>query len=303
MPDVTNAPTGVLCLGRTYCDLVFTGLPGLPVLGREVFADDIAVVPGGGAFITAAHLASLGCRAFLVSRLGLDPLSSGLESTLAGSGVDLAFLERAGDAGPQVTVAIVQPQDRAFLSRRAGHGRPATLEAALAARGVRHLHIAEYATLAEIPGLIAKAKGNGLSISLDPSWDDSLIRDPALIGACKGIDLFLPNVEEACAITRMDDPADALEHLSQHFPLVILKKGAGGAALAEGRSRLSLEAPRVAVVDTTGAGDAFNAGFLQKWLKGDDLQSCLAAAIDAGSLSVQAVGGATVLKRSDNPTA
>jgi sugar/nucleoside kinase (ribokinase family) len=300
MPDVMPpgpAAASVLCLGRTYCDLVFTGLNGLPVLGRELFAENVAIVPGGGAFITAAHLVGLGRPAALVTRLGTDVLSGGLEETLKASAVDLAFVERAPDAGPQLTVAIVQPQDRAFLSRRAGHGRPATLQAALSHPGVRHLHIAEYATLAEIPGLIARAKNRGLSVSLDPSWDDKLIRDPALIANCQGVDLFLPNLEEACAIARTDDPDRALDVLSRQFDQLVLKKGAAGAVLARSGECHELPAPRVEVVDTTGAGDAFNAGFIHAWLNGRDPRSCLRAAIEAGSLSVQAAGGATALRR------
>lgn len=293
---VPGASQGVLCLGRTYCDLVFTGLPGLPVLGREIFAQNIAIVPGGGAFITAAHLVSLGCSAFLVSRLGHDALSNGLETALAESGVDLAFLERAADAGPQLTVAIVQHQDRAFLSHRAGHGRPATLQAALSAPGIHHLHIAEYATLAELPGLVSEAKRLGLTVSLDPSWDEALLHHPAFLETCRGIDLFLPNMEEVAAITRSDDLEQAIALLSGHFPTVVVKKGAEGATLASGGERLSLAAPQVEVVDTTGAGDAFNAGFIRHWLRGEGQRSCLAAAIEAGSTSVQAAGGATALR-------
>jgi sugar/nucleoside kinase (ribokinase family) len=95
----------------------------------------------------------------------------------------------------------------------------------------------------------------------------------------------------------MDDEDRVLDHLSGHFPLVVLKKGAEGATLSRtGQPRISLSAPRVPVVDTTGAGDAFNAGFLHQWLEGRGDNSALAAAIQAGSLSVQAIGGATVLK-------
>ncbi|MGO4704618.1 carbohydrate kinase family protein [Microvirga sp. 2MCAF38] len=301
MPHVkptTDARQSVLCLGRTYCDLVFTGLAGLPMLGREMFADDVVVVPGGGAFITAAHLVSLGRKVSLVTRLGTDALSGGLEASLSESGVDLRFVERAADAGPQLTVAIVQPKDRAFLSRRAGHGRPATLRDALAAPGIRHLHIAEYATLHELPDVVAQAKEKGLTVSLDPSWDDALIRDPAFLDTCRGIDVFLPNAEEAAAITGLKDECEALDLLAHRFPVVVLKKGAEGASLAAGDECISLTAPPVRVVDTTGAGDAFNAGFLHRWLDGADCRSALAAAIAAGSLSVQAAGGATALKLS-----
>lgn len=293
----TGAGLRVLCLGRTYCDLVFTGLSGLPVLGREIFAENVAIVPGGGAFITAAHLVALGQRASLVTRLGTDPLSSSLEGSLAAVGVDLDYVERAADAGPQVTVAIVQPEDRAFLSRRAGHGRPATLTDALAAPDACHLHIAEYATLVELPDVVSQAKARGLTVSLDPSWDDALIHHPAFLDRCQGIDLFLPNAEEALAITSAAGPEEALDILSRRFPMVVLKKGAEGAVLADGQNRFRLDAPRVSVIDTTGAGDAFNAGFLHSWLKGKGNQASLAAAIEVGSLSVQAAGGTAAIRR------
>ncbi len=293
----SEAQQSVLCLGRTYCDLVFTGLSDLPILGRELFAEDVTIVPGGGAFITAAHLVNLGRRSALVTRLGTDPLSAGLQSALADSGVDLAFAERAADAGPQLTVAIVQSQDRAFLSRRAGHAHPITLEKALASSEVCHLHVAEYATLVEIPDLVAIAKGRGLTISLDPSWDETLIHDPAFLENCRGIDLFLPNAEEAAVIARTADVHQALDLLAACFPLVVLKKGSEGAMLARADQRFSLAAPKVKVVDTTGAGDAFNAGFLHGWLNGEDDCSSLTAAIEAGSLSVQAAGGATALRK------
>ncbi|WP_210493863.1 carbohydrate kinase family protein [Microvirga antarctica] len=296
MPDVSGgAVGGVLCLGRTYCDLVFTGLSGMPVLGRELFARDVAVVPGGGAFITAAHLARFGRSAALVSRLGTDPLSLGLDVGLLESGVDLSFVERAADAGPQLTVAMVQAQDRAFLSRRAGHGHPATLEAALDAPGMRHLHIAEYATLAEIVHLVARAKQKGLTVSLDPSWDEDLIYRADFLQTCQGIDAFLPNVEEMAALAGTTKIEQGLDCLTAHFPLVVLKRGADGAILARGGDRFVRTAPKVNVIDTTGAGDAFNAGFLHVWLAGGDGASCLEAAIAAGSLSVQASGGVSAL--------
>lgn len=134
-----------------------------------------------------------------------------------------------------------------------------------------------------------------MSVSLDPSWDDTLIRDPALIEKCRGVDLFLPNLDEAAAIAGTEDPHGALGYLADYFPVVALKKGADGTMLAKGVERYSLPAPPVGVVDTTGAGDAFKAGFIDAWLSGKDDRSCLEAAIAAGSLSVQAAGDATAL--------
>ncbi|WP_293812626.1 carbohydrate kinase family protein [uncultured Bosea sp.] len=291
----------VLSIGRLYCDIVFRGLDAMPRLGEERFAETVAIVPGGGGFITAAHLAALGTRAGLLARIGTDPLSGTLAPALADSGVDLRWLEHSSEAGPQPTVVMVQDGERAFLSRRAGSARPATLDAALADPAARHLHIAEFATLAEIPDLIEAAKRTGLTVSLDPSWDDDWIRRPDLIERAAGADIFLPNAAEARAIAGCEDLDQAGSHLTRHFPVVVVKDGGNGARLFQNATTFALPAPEGGpVLDTTGAGDAFNAGFLAAWLDGHSLQQGLAEGIACGTLSVRSVGGAgTRLHRAD----
>jgi len=287
--------SAVLSIGRVYCDLIFTGLGHLPVLGREIFADGMEIAAGGGAFIAAAHLAHASRKVALVARLGKDSLSTSVEEQVRESGVDLRFVEHADDAGPQVTVAAVVGQDRAFLTRRAGPALPATLEAAFDWDEARHLHIAEYATLHEIPDLVSRAKQKGLTVSLDPSWDPTLIYERGLLRACAGVDLFLPNLEEAEAITGSSEPEVAIRKLSLAFPAVALKGGAEGAWLMSKGRIIHAPAETVPVIDTTGAGDAFNAGFIDAWLDGATEDACLKAGIRFGSLAVQAAGGAKLL--------
>jgi sugar/nucleoside kinase (ribokinase family) len=290
---VTQVRDLVLSIGRLYCDLIFRGLDALPALGEERFAREVSLMPGGGAFITAAHLTALGGKAALLARIGTDPLSGAIMPALHNSGVDLRWLESAPDAGPQPTVAMVKDGDRAFLSRRAGPARPATLAEALASPIVRHLHIAEFATLAEIPDLVIAAKHAGLSVSLDPSWDDDLIHDSELVARCAGVDILMPNAAEARAIAGVEALDAAGERLSRHFPVVVIKDGADGARMFRGAGQVGLPAPQgVPVLDTTGAGDAFNAGFLTAWLSGRTDREALAQGIACGTISVGAVGGA-----------
>jgi sugar/nucleoside kinase (ribokinase family) len=138
---------------------------------------------------------------------------------------------------------------------------------------------------------ISAAKRHGLTVSLDPSWDDTLIREPAFLEHAAGADIFLPNLEEAEALTGLAEPGAALAQLASEFPIVALKCGGEGAMLAAAGQTLALPSRQVEVIDTTGAGDAFNAGFLHCWLNGAALADCLAAAIEAGTHSVQALGG------------
>ncbi|GAA5628212.1 putative sugar kinase YdjH [Brucella sp. NBRC 12953] len=286
----------VLSIGRIYCDLIFTGLQALPEPGREVFAADMKIAAGGGAFISAAHFAHQGRSVALVARLGTDSLSQGLVPDLTMEGLDLRFLEISDEAGPQVTVASVIGNDRAFLSRRAGTVQPSTLEEALGWENAKHLHIAEYATLHEIPGLIKKAKAAGLTVSLDPSWDEALIFNADFLTNCAGVDIFLPNSAEAEALTGESDASKALDILSVHFPVVALKAGAEGAWVRLADTAMHLPANKVEVVDTTGAGDAFNAGFIDLWMDGRCALDCLEAGVERGSLAVQARGGASALQ-------
>ncbi|TNM63981.1 carbohydrate kinase family protein [Aliirhizobium smilacinae] len=287
----TDKRSAVLSIGRIYCDLIFTGLSELPVLGRELFADDMQIAAGGGAFISAAHLVHAGRKTALVARLGTDVLSGDARRQIAKSGVDLRFVEHAAEAGPQVTVAAVIGKERAFLTRRAGAAIPSTLNDAFSWPEAKHLHIAEYATLHEIPDLVQRAKSKGLSVSLDPSWDAALIYDKGLLQACAGVDLFLPNLEEAEAITGSSDPETALRVLSSTFPHVALKGGAQGAWTISDGNMLHVAADSVPVVDTTGAGDAFNGGFIDAWLDEGSPLACLTAGIRSGSLAVQSPGG------------
>lgn len=288
----TSSRGAVISVGRIYCDLVFAGLPSMPQMGREVFARSMNPVLGGGAYIAAAHLVHLERPAALLACYGTDPLSEALAPQLEASGIKLDYLDRRVDAGPQVTVVMTGEEDRAFLSCRAGSAVPADFGAALAWDAAALVHIAEYATLMDRPELVAEAKEAGLTVSLDPSWDDTLIADPAFLERCAGIDIFLPNIEEALAITGRNDPVEALDRLASHFPIVAIKCGSKGAMLGAGETRLSLAAPQVRVVDTTGAGDAFNAGFLDAHLAERSWAQSLEAGIARGSLSVQSIGGA-----------
>jgi sugar/nucleoside kinase (ribokinase family) len=287
----------VISVGRIYCDLIFTGLDALPQPGREVFAQGLSVAAGGGVFISAAHFVHAGRSTALVARLGTDDLSRAIEHELLIDGLDLRFLERAADAGPQVTVASVIGDDRAFLSRRAGPALPVNIDAALNWDDAGHLHIAEYATLHEARDIVSRARKANLTVSLDPSWDETLIRDPQLLSRCEGVDIFLPNLEEAEAITGESEPQKALAHLARHFPIVVLKGGAQGAWVRSGDQEIHMPAPVVPVIDTTGAGDAFNAGFIDSWLDGHVLKIALSAGIQAGSLAVQAAGGTAILRQ------
>ncbi len=280
---IEPARGSVLCVGRLYCDLVFTGLSRMPTLGTEVFSEGLGLHAGGGAFITAAAFAALGRPVVLAATLPAEPFDNIVLHEARSAGIDTTPCQPADDGSePQITVAIVHQGDRAFLTRATGPALPAFDAAALKALGATHLHIGELRSLKEHPNLLDAARAAGMTVSLDCSWDDELTAADARL--IENVDVFLPNAEEEARLADLGVPADCA-------PLTVVIRGAAGAEVLSDGKRIAMPALQVPVVDTTGAGDAFNGGFLDRWLDGASLESCLRAGNACGAASVQRAGG------------
>jgi len=274
----------IICAGRIYCDLLFSDAPRLPSFGTETFAGRLEVFAGGGAFITAATFCALGRPAALFGTLPAAPFGPIVERDIAKSGVDFSRCAAADiGSGPQVTVAIAGENDRAFLSHRAGVAIPPLSEEGFS--GFGHLHIGELRTLCEHPELIAFARRSSMTISLDCGWDDELMTDPSgLEVLISSVDVFLPNDSEYAALL-----AAGLGFGEN--TLLAVKCGAAGAWGDAPNGPVHAETVAVAAVDTTGAGDAFNAGFISAWLAGDSMQTCLEQGNRCGRVAVSMRGG------------
>lgn len=274
----------ILCIGRVYCDLIFTDLPRMPTAGTEVFAGGLNVHAGGGAAITAGHLAALGHQSALAAFLPGQGFGDVVMRELQAVGVDLNLCQQEPDAcSPQLTVALVQNGERAFVTHRTGPAFPELPLPALTQTPPRHIHIGEAATLTDTPGLIELAKRLGATLSLDCSWDDNLDAK-TLARLLPEIDVFFPNAAEVDLLRRLRVPEPFCD-------LTVIKQGAAGAT-AHTRDATH-HAPAVAthVVDTTGAGDAFNAAFLGCWLQGGSIAEALQQANARGGQTVAQSGG------------
>ena len=279
----------VLCLGRLYCDLVFIGAPNLPVAGTETFANALCIDVGGGAFITAATLEALQRPVALMATIPAEPFGPIVRQDPLFGRIDSSLCHPAPPGvDPQVTVAMTTPGDRAFLSRRAGPALPNLC--AWHFDGVDHVHIGELRSLVEHPQVIPLARKAGATISLDCGWDEDLVQiGTELEDLFRAVDVFLPNDSEVALLQNAGiNPVAA--------PLTVVKSGTDGASLLRDGNTLRVASPSVPVVDTTGAGDAFNGGFIDAWLNGAQDQTCLEAAVASGSAAVQYPGGTGVLR-------
>jgi sugar/nucleoside kinase (ribokinase family) len=172
----------------------------------------------------------------------------------------------------------------------------ADVPAALLARS-RHVHVSAYFLLAGslgpgLAGLLADASAAGAATSLDTNWDPSgCWRDPHLPGAIATVDLLLPNEAEALAMSGASSLAAAVASLGLAGPRVVVKMGERGALCADPSGTCEVSLPAVTPVDTTGAGDCFNAGLIAGLLQGLPLPQAAALGCATGALSTAALGG------------
>ena len=286
----------VLVVGEVNPDLVLRG-EAFPAAGKEVLVEDCVMTLGSASAICAMGLARLGDPVAFVGKVGADPWGDYCIDTMLGAGIDATGIVRDPALKTGVTVSITSSRDRALVSFVGAMGalRAADVpDQALA--GAAHLHVSSYFLQAGLrPGLrslFARARAAGLTTSLDPGFDPSERWDGDLLETLAEVDLFFPNEVEIRAITRADAVPDALRRLAGGRARTVAKLGAQGCATLADDGRL-LQAPSYSVeaVDTTGAGDSFNAGFLHAWLARRPLEECLRWGAACGSLSTRGLGG------------
>ncbi len=287
----------ILVVGDVMTDIIVR--PHGPLVRGSDRAANIRSAPGGSGANQAAWLGHLGADVGLVARVGAADAAA-LEQSFRAQGV-APHLAPDPEYPTGVLVTLLDPDgERSFLTDRAANMRlntddlPATL-----LDGVEILHISGYSLFSEgsraaVLAFAAIARRKEIPVTLDAA-SAGFLREvgPAnFLAWTTGIETLFTNADEAQTLTGQTDPRAQLAALSAHFRVVILKRGADGAmALAHGEQPVSQPSPHVAAIDTTGAGDAFLAGFLATRLNGGSLQDCLAAAVALGARATTQLGG------------
>jgi sugar/nucleoside kinase (ribokinase family) len=286
----------ILVAGELNVDLILSGIGAMPVLGGEVLAEDFRQMPGSSSMICAMGLARLGEAVGFVGRAGRDERGEYCVHALSEAGIDVAAVRRDGDLATGVTVALSSRADRALVTFP---GSIDALEAAdvtdelLACAG--HLHVSSYylqrRLRPRLRELFARAHAAGLTTSLDPGFDPEQRWGDDIVGVLGEVDVFLPNRLEACAISGKDTVEAALRALTDGPACVVVKCGGEGCIALDGDEILHVPAFTVTPLDSTGAGDSFDAGFLHAWRRQLPLRECLRWASACGSLATRGIGG------------
>jgi sugar/nucleoside kinase (ribokinase family) len=285
----------ILVAGEINPDLILTG-DVAPVFGQvEQLIDEARLAIGSSSAIFACGAARLGLQVAFIGVCGDDIFGHFMLEEMQKRRVDVSNVIVHPGAGTGLSVILNRAADRAILTY------PGLISALRAEdisdnllRQARHLHVASYflqtALQGGLPGLFRRAHSLGRTTSLDTNWDPS--------GQWRGlgevlplVDVLLLNESEAKAIAHADNLASALGVLAEQSKLVAVKRGADGASLRTSAVSISVPSIAVDVIDTIGAGDTFDAGFIYGYLNHWPIERSLRLACACGAISTQKAGG------------
>ena len=296
---MAERPFDVITIGDTCVDLLVDLGPVLPQFGQvEQWVEDYHLEMGGSTCIFACQAARLGLRTAVLGKVGADTYGDLILRQLRQCGVQTHFIQVDPGLKTGLGVALCRPDgDRAILTYGGSLNAvtPSDVTDEFLASG-RHFHYGSFylqtRLLPHAPSIVRRAKELGLSLSLDTNWDPSGHWDGVLPEVLRQVDLFLPNENEALAITGAQSVEEALRRLLSLVPTVAIKLGPRGALVgsAAGTWHVPVE-PVPYIADTVGAGDNFDAGFVAGWLAGLPLPECAAVGNACGRASILARGG------------
>ena len=283
--------TRVLIVGDVIDDIVVTPLGN--VTRDSDTTSHIRATPGGSAANQAAWLAVSGVRVRFVARVGAADIARH-RSELSAFGVDAELIADPGAPTGTIVVMLDDDGGRTMYTDRGANQRltAADLPASLL-NHVDALHVNGYSLFADEPraavlSLIGEARRREIVVTADPSSSAYLeeLGASTFLSCTRGASVCLPNLDEGRVLSGQTEPRDVLESLRVHYPVVALKLGSGGVLVGEGNEVELIGPTSSTVVDPTGAGDAFCAGFLSSWLGGS---SAIEAARHGSTLAARAV--------------
>jgi len=288
----------ILFAGELNIDAIMGGVKQMPVFGKEILCETYREVPGSSTGNCACAAASLGLKTAIFSRLGTDRFGDIVLGALKKYDIDLSFLDISEDYHTGVTVSLSNDVDRAMITC---FGDTIDCfdaeEIPIDRANARHLHAGSFFLQPRVrkglAGVFEKARVMGMTTSLDAGWDEHGKWHDALDDVLLHTDFFFPNESEAEAITGESDPMRAAVQLAGLGCNVVVKLGGSGSIYCPKHSADAQLYPayKTRVVETTGAGDSFNAGFLYGYLNGMEIGDCMRMGNAVGALSVMRNGG------------
>jgi sugar/nucleoside kinase (ribokinase family) len=287
----------VIVVGELNVDLILNQIENFPSVGKEVLANQMTLTLGSSSAIFASNLSVLGSSVTYIGKLGNDNFGDHIINALRDKGVDTSNIIFSGDKATGATIVLNYMEDRAMVTYPGAMSELTILditdEALLSAK---HLHVSsvflQHGLKPDLVQLFKRAKGLGLTTSMDPQWDPAEEWDIPLPDLLPYVDIFMPNVAELKAFTRARDLETSVRFINKSANTIVIKDGNKGAYLCEGETFVHQPAfLNTNVVDSIGAGDSFDAGFIHRFIQGQPARKCLEFGALTGAISTTANGG------------
>lgn len=299
MRDLTPGRSRIIVFGDVFDDIVV--VPSGPIRMNTDTAASIRRAPGGSAANTASWLGHLGMDVDFVGTVGeADVRRHGDLLEAHGVTPRLAGARDLPTGAIVLLVSLDDGESRSMLTERGANG---TCDPRAVTDGLldaaTHLHLTGYSFIdardpAEITGLTRRALAHGVTVSVDPA-SAGFIADfgaSAFLDAIAPASVIFPNLDEGCVLTGLDDPREIAVRLGERFAVVVLTLGRDGVIVVrDGLPPVAIPADGADIVEPTGAGDAFCAGFLAAWTSGADARDAALAGTRVAALAVAATGG------------
>ncbi len=286
-----------LVVGEVNVDLIFNQIESFPEMGKEKLADKMTLTLGSSSAIFASNLSALGMRVSLIGKIGNDIFGRYCKEQLETKAVDTSMLIVDSNLMTGATVALSYGESRAMITHQ-GAMKYLTMGdiSNEKLKTAKHLHFSSYFLQPgfknELGDLFKMAKEAGLTTSLDVQWDPEEKWDFDCKKILPFVDVFLPNEIELLHLTKEKNIGSALKTIEGFSNHIVVKKGSQGSLLCYEGKRIEKESFRNAeVVDTIGAGDSFNAGFIFKFIQGFSLEDCQTFGNLMGAISTTRAGG------------
>lgn len=294
-------PFDVIAIGNVVSDFVAAPVKRMPCWG-ELYSIEkpIKMNIGGNAAIFSVCASQLGLKTGLIGKIGDDEIGKMLLGKVSASSVNVSGVKISTEKPTSVTLAIANEQGERSFFHHFGANSDLKLKDINTQyfKDTKALLLCSYFIMPGLAGkpskrILQNAKENNLINFFDVAWDPTNRWE--LDGLLKYVDVFMPNEDEILSITHKSSVSDAVKDvLSSGVETVAVKLGSKGCYIKNNKGKkIRLDAHNVDAVDTTGAGDIFNAGFIYGFLNGWDLEKTARFANGAGALSVTKLGGTT----------
>jgi sugar/nucleoside kinase (ribokinase family) len=287
----------VLVVGELNVDLILNQIDKFPEIGKEMLAGNMTLTLGSSSAIFASNLSTLGTRVAFTGKLGHDNFGDHIISCLKSRGVETEYIIRSVKHSTGATIILNFNEDRAMVTHQGAmkylsiQDIPDEIFSKC-----RHLHLSsaflQTGLIKDLVDLFRKAKSFGMTTSIDPQWDPNETWDLRIEALLPHVDVFMPNIKELYALTNTSDLKSGLDVLKPFANIIVVKNGSEGAYLWDGK-HLIHQVPFLnrEVVDSIGAGDSFDSGFIHHYLQQKPLRHCLEFGALTGAINTTRAGG------------